>query len=73
MTNVQPTKPPYFWNFADGQKKMAPDQCLDCQTRRRGVAWPQWDTAYRASREIAQDECPSDNDDVGYVKRHPKH
>ena len=24
MTNVDPTKPPYFANLADGQKKMAP-------------------------------------------------
>jgi hypothetical protein len=24
MTKVQPTKPPYFLNLADGQKKMAP-------------------------------------------------
>ena len=24
MTNVQPTKPPYFSNLAEGQKKIAP-------------------------------------------------
>jgi len=28
ITKVHPTKPPYLANFADGQKKMAPDQCI---------------------------------------------
>lgn len=64
ITNVQPTNPPYFWNLADGQKKMAPVWCWRLvkmnSTTTMGRA------AYRESKGIDRDGCLAVNGDVGF-------